>query len=158
MKTENEPIITGAPMALEQKRKLLIFAISSLHKDVDGKALTENKQISLTLGAGYSPVEAIEAARQGLVAQGLEPGNFVLGFQSMYVEAERLVAFPNVFAIPEVETLKEEKPVDLKSKSKDNLIAYVRYVFDIAGTEEQKRMAEWVIKKFKDNSFKKKLS
>ena len=50
-----KPEVVGLPKALTQEKKLLVFAISSLHNDIDGKALLEAKKVSLTLGKINNP-------------------------------------------------------------------------------------------------------
>jgi len=144
--------VAGTPKPLSKEMKLKVFAISSLHKDVDGKALVEAKKVSLTLGVAYSIPEGIEAARQGLIASGLKPEDFTVFFQGVFADADRLIEMP--VASPIVAEQKKKEPDDRVSKEKGSLVAYVRYVFNAVGTKAEIATAEKVIKKFEDNNTK----
>lgn len=144
--------IAGTPKPLSKEMKLKVFAISSIHKDVDGKALVDAKKVSLTLGVAYSIPEGIEAARQGLIASGLKPEDFTVFFQGVFADADRLIEMP--VGSPVVAESEKTERADPKKKEVENLIAYIRYVFNAVGTKTEVEMAEKVIKKFQDNNKK----
>ena len=126
--------------------------MSSVHKEVapQFKLWADDKKICLGLSAAYSSIEALEGAKIGIKGMGIDPADFEIGFQTIFIPAKSIIAMPAPaeFNAPmTVEPVKSEL-VDPRKKEKEALVAYVRYVFDQVGSKQEKQMAEEVINKF----------
>ncbi len=139
----------GKPLPVTREQKLKVFAMNSVHKEaVDTfQALAKDKKICLGLSAAYSQLEAIEGARMGIEQMGLNPADFMIAFQAVSVDADKIIDMPSHMA-EEVATLPKDDLAEKKAKSVQELIAYVRYVFNKVGSTDEISVAEGVIKKF----------
>ena len=156
MKNKNEqlnPASMNLPLEIDVRTKLKIFAVLSSHKDLDDE-LVKNKikdKLILSLTVAYSVEGAIAA-----VIAGIKLGQHPSGISQKpedYRIARMIIArdYDSFLVSPAtgIEKAVEELPIisNEKEKSKEQIISYVRYLFAKA-TDEEKKVAEDVIKKF----------
>lgn len=116
--------------------------------DISLLGTIQRDQIYLTVTAEYTFERALSNVRNSLILQGVNLSQFSVGHLSMSRNMDELVTL-----YENTEGKKEPEPEPEKenqlAKSKEQLSAYVLYVFDKAGTEEEKAIAQKVIEKFK---------
>ena len=135
--------IDKEPLGLERKDKLKFFAILAMRKDLQPEI--KKKAFMLSVAAAYTGAEAIVSSRQEMEKIGVNPEGFLLPALMMGVDIESIVKLPEKKIEPQIEIVKE-------NKSTQDLVSYVRFIFDVAGTKEQKAVAEKVIKKFEEKN------
>lgn len=142
----------SAPLKMERKEKLKIFAILAKHKDIP-PGLVANKLL-LNAILAYSEAEAIMGTQMALRSMGRQCEDYQIPFMIVSKELEKMVEFPAGpmrEEIPVAAAAQAEMEADGKmNKSIDAMIAYVRYVFAEVGTTEEKEMSEAVITKFQE--------
>lgn len=141
----------GDPLPLEKVEKLKIFAISSCKLDAEPEKLRAEKKLFLTLLSGYSINDAIAGTAEGLRQNGVNPANYMVGFQMVVKDADQIIDLSSSHS----KTVEKQKEYDINQEIKKvgiekYMIENVRRIFEIAGTDSQKSIAENVIKKFEE--------
>jgi len=119
--------------------KLKIYGIVSVDKVLASTTNLKNK-ILLTLSASYLPSVAIEGAKEGIKRLNLNLENFNVNYIGGEYALDN-IEFKNL--APDVAV--QDKP----SKSAQDMLAYVLYVFDKAGDSQDKEIAQKVVENFK---------
>lgn len=136
MTTHNFEPVENTPLAPEKTEKVKIFATVSLHKRMDQVPVGE---LLLSLTSAYSYPDAIYGVTKGVKESGYNPDEFNVSFVTVMRELDEMV-IPSPTPLPAPKT-----PIQ---KETDQLVAYVRYVFEKSGDPVEKQVAEDVIKKF----------
>lgn len=151
-KNELKTEIGGTPQPLNKEMKLKVIAVVSLHNSLNPIDLVKEGKVTTTLMVTYSQAEAVMFTKQSVAESiaekgvNLNPEDFMIPTQMVTVDADKMIDFnsiPMPAVVPVIET-KEEKI----KKSKEEMVAYVRYVFDKAGSPNDRDVAELVIKEF----------
>lgn len=142
----------GDPLPLEKVEKLKIFAISSCKLDAEPEKLRAEKKLFLTLLSGYSINDAIAGTAEGLRQNGVNPANYMVGFQMVVKDADQII---NLSSLPKLDRVEKQKENDINKEIKEvglekYMVENVRRIFEISGTTSQKLVAENVIKKFEE--------
>jgi len=167
---------TPSPLSMERREKLKIYAMTAVHKDFKPEDLKD--KMALSLLAAYTNAEAIIGAVASLKATvGLDPNDFKIPFHMVEAPIEQFVQTGLTavelmpYELKKILDVGEFKPMPLppdvykdspqispmdmtKEKKLEEFIADIRYVFDAVGTDTQKKMAETVIKKFRNHARK----
>jgi len=130
-------------LPIEKNFKLKIYAIVSTHKDIPDEAIRD--KMILTLVLTYDLPAALVAVEEGIKEAGRAISDYNLTRMLIERNADNLIDFRSVqaFASP----LPETKEIKIQ-KGKQEMIAYVRYIFDKAGTPEEKVVCENVVAKY----------
>src|SRR3990167_1982821 len=115
--------------------KLKIYGIVSVDKTLASTIDLKNK-VLLTLSASYLPSVAIEGAKEGIKRLNLNLENFNVNYIGGECALDN-IEFKNL--APDVAV--QDKP----SKSAQDMLAYVLYVFDKAGDSQDKEIAQKVV-------------
>ena len=106
-------------------------------------------KITLSLIAAYSPAEAVMSAMQGIVQSGKKPEDFIVPLMMVFRELSSLVELPELqHPMMKVEGEKIEQVKE--EKSNQDMISYIKFVFETVGTSEEKKVAAKVISKFEE--------
>ena len=144
---------TKKTLPLEKSEKLKVYAILSALKTVPEETLKTS--LALSLMVGYSIGDIIVGSADAIRIQGRNPEDYRIGCMQIGVPLEEVVELPVVKNGRPTGVV----PVDVDKKTvEEKMIDNVRIMFNLVGTKDQKRTAEWVIKKFNDYVDGKKLS
>lgn len=132
------------PLPLEREDKLKFFAILAIRKDLQPEI--KKKAFMLSIAAAYTGAEAIVSSRQEMEKMGVSPDGFLLPALMMGVDVEKIVKLPERKEELQLPAIIQEK------KSTQDMVSYVRFIFDTVGSELQKNTAEIVIKKFEEKN------
>lgn len=126
---------------MDREEKLKIFAVLAVHKDIP-QDLIKNK-IGLLLMATYGQAEALIVAGKALQQMGLDPNQHVIPQMIVERNAEDMIQIP----IPVPDAI---APTQISlDKSKEQMAAYARYVFEKGGSSpEDASLAERIISNF----------
>lgn len=125
--------------------KLKIFGLVSVDKNLQLAIDLKNKVI-LTLSAAYISQVATAGAIEGIKNLGLNPENYHIGFVGGFKEIDEFIQLP---AIKSVSSTEAEPTKEEIQQSVQKATFSVFYVFDRAGTAEERKIAKEVVEKFK---------
>ena len=131
---------TNKPLSLERNEKLQIFAVLSMTEDIPKRYIEEKKMI-LTLAAGYNQNEVVSVVRQGLKQEDVDPSLYT----SLMIVGKDASEFINFNDKAKAAPIKME----FKKDSKEDIISYILYAFNLVGTKADMIVAKKVIEKFK---------
>ena len=154
------------PLPLKREESLKVFALLSFRRDVPLDILNDHK-LSLSLSAAYSAGDAIMVAHEALKNLRLDPDNYKTPIMMISVDADKIIQIepatkisgsqPEIKIPEDMSKLVIDFETELKTKkSTDDITSYILYAFDQVGTEEEKKIAEKIIKKFKTHATKNK--
>ncbi len=137
------------PLELERKFKLKVFSILAAHKTFKEALPSEKKNFAVATVIAYTETDAVVAAIQGLRNLGVDPKDYIVPASITSTEIEKFIKIPDgkviVPSVPQPQIIKVQK-------SNQDMISYIRLVFDQVGTETEKKVAEKVIKKFEEKN------
>ena len=136
-------------LELERKDKLKFYGILSLRKG-ELEAEIAKKSFVLSISITYTDAEAIMASRTAIKHIGVNPDDYLIPALLMKVDVDEIIRVPEgkvIEPLPQPAVLKVQK-------SNQDMISYIRLVFDQVGTETEKKVAEKVIKKFEEKNEK----
>ena len=140
--------LSKEPLELERKDKLKFYGILALRRG-ELEAEIVKKNLMLAISVTYTDSEAIMAARIASKSIGLNPDEYLIPALMMKANVEEIIRIPEDKAVEP----KSLQPQVIKvQKSNQDMIAYVRLVFDSAGTLAEKKVAEKVIKRFEEQN------
>ena len=152
-------------LPIEKNFKLKVYAMLSTHKSIPEDMIREH--MLMTLAVAYDRPTAELAVFQGMQSAGISPADYNLTRMLIERNLLDLVGFASVSKLVLTEKRKEkiafdwitenippfskreEREFKIK-KDKQEMIAYVRYIFDKAGTPEEKVVGDRVIKKYNE--------
>lgn len=142
--------IQPKPFPLEQSMKLKVYATFSAKKTIveQFKEAFAGKDVMLTLSAHYDLITAKYGVENLMTMLGEKPEDWKVGLLSIGNNIEDLLDINAIVKSRIDERGKGEKTFK-KEKTIDDMCAHVKYIFE-AGTEIEKKVAERVIKKFKN--------
>jgi hypothetical protein len=148
-------------LPIEKNFKLKVYAMLSTHKSIPEDMIREH--MLMTLAVAYDRPTAELAVLQGMQSAGISPADYNLTRLLIERNLMDLVDFRSVSRLILTEKRKEKIAVDWISenlpplesdrefkitKGKQEMIAYVRYIFGKAGTPEEKVVCENVVAKY----------
>ena len=138
-------------MELERKKKLKFFAILALRKHLQPEIA--KKSFVLGISVTYTNAEAILATQEVMKDIELNCSEFTIPALLMKINVEDIVKIPEGKVIAPSSVIPLPQPAVSKiQKSNQDMISYIRLVFDQVGTETEKKVVEKVIKKFEEKN------
>lgn len=141
---QNDPNFLLDFLPIEKIFKLKIFAVLSKHKDIP-EEVVQGKKLLLSLTAAYDRSAVVEGIKKAILLQGTSSEDYDLTRIVLERNLDQIVDL-SMATTPPLSSF-ESKEMKIK-KGKEEMIAYIRYVFANAGTEEEKVVGERVINKY----------
>ena len=137
-------ILFPVGLPVEKSFKLKVYAVLSTHKNIPEEMIAGKMFLSLV--CAYDRMRAESAILEGLkLTRPLaSPDDYNLTRVLLERNLDQLVDLGSITRPAGPVETKESKII----KGKHEMIAYIRYVFDKAGTPEEKAVGESVIKKY----------
>jgi len=135
-------------MPLTKQMRLKIFGLVSVREEIKGAIMPND--LWLTIVAGYELSGAILAANAMLESRGLKPEEYDAAFIHLAHDVESLLGWnPAVkLKVEEISVPEKVIPIRRAEKSAMELMAYLKFIADMAATESEKKVLEKVGEKF----------
>ena len=140
---ENKEVTTNPlpPQTLQRIEKLKVYAILSGEKGE--KLIAVKDKLVLSLILAYNDSEAVMAANKMIQMVGKQPETYQIPFMLTKADIDKLIPELNH---PKLVPVLMESQVEV---SPEDMIEYVKQIFKIAGTANQRKVAGAVIDKYK---------
>lgn len=136
---------------LKELEDFKMFAILSVEKSIVNHI---NGKIVMSMVGAPGRGDAMYSTVQAFALANKNPNDYIMGAQVIEGPFSTLLDLPVLFKSVEHPLFKSDaagiKPVEEapKEKSTQDMVAYVKFIFDTVGTEDEKRVCAAVIKKF----------